>query len=332
MKVIGVEAANSFVKTKSEGNESAYLNTLRERLEIGEDLYGNAFGNTKKREFYKYNGVIYTKGDVHDAKSSSARDSDRYDSESYKIEMLIAIAEHVENGASVKAVTGLPAKDYKKDEIHGKIVNALKGTHTVYVGNEPRTFEIKDVMVILQPLGTLTFLMLNEDGSPKPQGLKLAKQRKIIVDIGYGTTDVAILEGTTLIDSFGVDVSMFDAYDRILKKLGLENDVDAFEVEKVIREASKNKTEAILEHGGKEYKLDELKNETFKLVTDRIVRGVKRRVSLEKYDASIFTGGGVLALYDHLKANLEDVPNAVPVRAPQMANAVGYYIYGLNKN
>lgn len=330
MKVIGFEAANSFVKIKSEKGEDAYLNTLRERYEEGEDVYGDTFGARQKREYFKYNDILYTKADVHDADSSSARDSDRYDSEAFKLESLIAIAQHVDNGDSVKVVTGLPGKDYKKDDAHADLAANLKGTHTVWVGNDCRTFEIKDVMTILQPLGTFTYLMLNEDGSAKPLGLKLSKQRVVIIDIGFGTTDIAILEGTTLIDTFSLDVSMFDAYNRILKKHGLDDIVDAFEIEKVIRETEKGER-VIFSHGGVEYDLEDAKNESFKRIADRIVRGVKKRVSLDKYDASIFTGGGVLALYDNLKVELEDVPNAVPVREPQMANARGYYIYGRNK-
>jgi plasmid segregation protein ParM len=329
MKIVGFEAANSFVKIKSDKGEDAYLNTLRERHDLGEDLYEGAFGRATALNWFKYNGIIYTTGDTYEARSSSARDSDRYGTEEYKVESLIAIAQHVENGDEVKIVTGLPAKDYKKQSCHDDLVRNLIGTHTVYVGKEPRTFEIVEVRSILQPLGTLTFLMLNEDGSPKEQGVKLAKQRKVVVDIGFGTTDVAILEGTTLIDSFGVDVAMLDAYERMLKKLDLHNDLTPFQMEKAVRAAKSGKV--TFEYGGREYDATDAAAESLRITAGNIISRVKNRIALDKYDATIFTGGGVLALYDHLKHQLEGVPNAVPVREPQMANARGNYIYGKYK-
>jgi plasmid segregation protein ParM len=331
MKVVGYEAANSFVKIKSEKGETAYLNSLRERIEPVEDVYGGTFGNKSSLNFYKYDDVTYTAGDIYDAKSSSARDSDRYGTYEYKVESLIAIAQHIDNGDEVKVVTGLPAKDYKKQECHDKLSKNLRGTHTVYIGKEPRTFEIKEVKTILQPLGTLTALMFNDDGTPKEQGLKLSRQRVVVVDIGFGTTDVAVLEGGNLIDSFGVDVAMFDAYDRILKKVGLENDLTTFQMESYVRKAIKDNRKVTFEYGGVEYDVTDETKKSLQITAGSIVSGVKNRIALDKFDATVFTGGGVLALRSNLKHQLEDVPNAVPVGSPQMANARGNYIYGVVK-
>jgi plasmid segregation protein ParM len=326
MKVIGYEAANSFVKIKSDKGEEAYLNTLRERSEVEELVYADGtFGKSNSdKSRYKVEGRTFTRGDIYEAQSSSSRDSDRYGSEAYKLESLIAIAGHVDNGDEVKLVTGLPVKDYHS-KAEDMLAESLLGTHTVFVDKEPKTFTIEEVRNVLQPLGTLTFLMLNEDGSPKDGGIKLAKQRKVVVDIGFGTTDIAILEGTTLVDSFGVDVAMLDMYERILKKLKLQNDMTPFQIEQALRAGT------LLHHGGREFDAAAAYEEARKVTASTIVSRVKNRISLDKYDASIFTGGGVTALRGELKHLLEDVPNAVPVREPQLANARGYFIYGKHK-
>ena len=328
MKVIGFEAANSFVKIKSERGEDAYLNTLRERHDLGEDIFGE---ESAPKEFFKYNDIIYTKGDTRNMQSSSARDSDRYATEEFKIESLIAIAQHVDNGDQVKVITGLPAKDYKNQKTHDTIARQLLGQNTVWVGKEPRTFEVMEVRTILQPLGTYTFLLMNEDGSLKEQGLKLSRQNKVIIDIGFGTTDVAILEGGEMVDHFGIGVSMFDVYDRMLTKLGLKNSLSHLQMERLVRQAEKEKKPLVIEYGGREYEAEDIKKESMRIVAGRIITGLKNRVSLDSYDAAIFAGGGVLALYDHLKVLLEEIPNAVPVKHPQMSNARGFYIYGKYK-
>src|SRR5690606_37347940 len=96
----------------------------------------------------------------------------------------------------------------------------LGGTHTVYVNGTPRTFEIVDVKVLLQPLGTLTHLLIDEHGDIRKEGLGLtrADKRSVIVDIGWGTTDVALMQGSNLVDYFGVDTAMQDAYELILNR------------------------------------------------------------------------------------------------------------------
>lgn len=325
MRTVGIEAANSFVKSKSDKGEVTYLNTVRQRTETeelvfaGSDVFGRSGG-----ERYKYDGRTYTVGDFTDFISSSGRDEDRYSRDQFRLENVLGIAQHVENGDEVRVVTGLPAKHYS-DSSRNTIVNGLTGTHTVFVDGSPRTFEVKDVQVILQPLGTLTHLLIRDDGSPRSEGIELTKtgKKSLVVDIGWGTTDVAIMEASSLMDYFGIDTAMLEAFESILVKLGLRNEITPFELEHQLRDGS------VVSYGGRKYPAADIIELVMQDTAASIVSKIKNRISLEPFDAVIFTGGGVAALHDYLKAAVIDIPNAIPVKDPQMANARGYYAYGV---
>lgn len=333
MKVIGFEAANSFVKIKSDkyAEPEAYLNTVREltgyeEAAVDDEVLGGAVEDT----IFRINGVSYTVGNAKDAGSSSGRGVDRYDTPLYKIASLIAIARHVDNGDEVLVVTGVPAQHYKTDRAATLIEQALKGEHTVYINGNPVTFNVKEVRVMLQPLGSYNTLLKKDDGSLKERAVELSKKEKLLIDIGWGSTDVAVLEGAMLRDFFTIDVSMFNAYEAIGK--GLEKaypDIveaggyNEFDLEKQLRESN------VFEIGNVPYNALAIKQKAFETVANNIMAEISRKqINLKKYGAVIFTGGGVLALAPYLRKFTEDVPNVLKVVDAQMANARGYYISG----
>ena len=323
MKVVGIEAANSFVKVKSRKGETAYLNTVREHFAKEESFLT---GVPNGLNVFRYDGSIYTVGDIHDYLSSSSRDGDKYDMFQYKLENLLGIAQHVDNGDRIRVVTGLPSEHYSED-LKNKVISNLQGRHTVYVNTEPRTFEIVDVKVILQPLGTLTYLLIDENGYIRNEGVGLtrADKRTVIVDIGWGTTDIALMQGPNLVDYFGIDTAMLEVYEQILDHHGLRSKLTPFQAEYQLKLGDD------LEYGGIKYPTGILAKEVRANVASSILTKLKNRVKLEEYDAVIFTGGGVSALYENIRMAALSIPNALPIQEPQMANARGYYAYGISQ-
>lgn len=319
MKVIGIEAANSFVKSKSAKGEIVYLNTVREHSNKEETLLQVA----KSSDMFKYDGRSYTVGSVNDYLSSSARDEDKYRSSQYKLENLLGIAHHVENGDELLVVTGVPSAHYS-DDIAKQVREQLLGTHTVYVNKEPRTFEIKKVNVMLQPIGTIMSVLLKEDGEYRNGALDMIStgRTSVVVDIGWGTTDVAIMDGADLTDYFGLGTSMLDAYEGILDAFDLRSKMTPFKAEAQLR-AGDN-----LSYGGIDYNAADKQVEIFERTAQTIVSKLKNRLQLETYDNVIFTGGGVTALLDHLTEAALDIPNAIKIKDPQLANTRGYYALG----
>lgn len=321
MKVVGIEAANSFVKIKSALGESSYLNTVREHFDGEEEFIPTG---DKGETRFKYDGHTYSVGTIFDYTSSSARDSDKYATPQYKLENLLGIAQHVRNGDEIRVVTGVPSEHYSEETIE-TIKNQLLGAHTVHVDGDPRTFDIKDVRVILQPLGTLTHLLVDEKGDIRSEGrlLTRADRRTVIVDIGWGTTDIAIMEGTNLVKYFSIEPAMQDAYESILARVGLTSKITPFQAEYQLKQ------DDIITYGGVTYPARAIKEDAFENNAQAIISKLKNRLKLETYDAVIFTGGGVSALYDYIREVALSIPNSVPIKDPQMANARGYYAYGL---
>lgn len=329
IKVVSFEAANSYVKGRSAKGRICYLNALKERFEDEEVVQVRSkikvdVEDKPENKIFKFEGRLYTIGDALDAVFSTARDADRYSNPFYRTASILAISQLIDHGDRVLAVTGVPGNHYKNEQVYQAIKNALTGVHTVVINGETRTFEIVDVKIILQPMGTLYSLIINEDGTYTDNGQDIEEARKkIVIDIGFGSTDVAVLDGMTLLRVFTVDISMVDAYKRILRKLELTNKMEPLEIEQALRKGS------VVRHGGITYDATKAKEEAFEITAQQIISRVKNRESLEDFDYVIFTGGGVEALYQPLKSHLIGVPNAVKVGDAQQANGEGYYLYGL---
>ncbi|SFX48338.1 hypothetical protein SAMN04487866_10945 [Thermoactinomyces sp. DSM 45891] len=324
-KVLGFEVANSYVKGRSSIGRICYLNAVRERLK-GEEVFGR---RSKKSEdlIFGYGDSFYTVGDPMESVFSTARDIDRYSNHFYKLSSILAITQLVDDGDQIKVTTGVPANHYKNEQVSRYIQQALLGSHRVVVNGGIRRFEISDVEIILQPLGTLFNLMVNDDGSYTENGHDIeTSRRKLIVDVGFGSTDVAVLDGMTLLRYFTLNYSMVDAYKRILLELGLTNQLKPLEIEQPLLSGDS------IRYGGRIFEkpqVDEVKRKAFEILAQQIMGSLKGMESLDSFDYVIFTGGGVEALYEPLKSHLIGVPNAVKVSDSQSANSEGYYLYSL---
>lgn len=328
VRVVGIEAANSYVKIRSAKGSTVYLNTLRALSGKEEELRIDITDKNESRPdkmVFGYEGKSYVVADPLYSSLSTARDEDRYSNPNYKLAMLLGIAQHVENGDRVFVITGVPGNHYKNEVVERTIREQLFGVHTVIVNGEPRKFQIVDVKSILQPMGTIYSLIANEDGTYTEHGEELMSSRKkIVIDIGFGSTDVAKLDEMTLIDYYTVNVSMVDVYKYVLDRLNLTGKLGLLEVEQLLRKGE------VIRYGGRTFdNCFEVHKEALEVVANNIMSEIKANETLSSFDFVVFSGGGVEALYNPLKPHLVGVPNAVKVGDAQTANAEGYYLYGL---
>lgn len=327
LKYIGFEAANSYVKSKSDTKEETYLNTRKVVPRFRENVFGEA-GSNKQVYRVNWDPNSYTVGDV-DGLSSSSREHKRYGKESYKLESLIAISRHVDTDDTVKAVTGLPGNHYRIQEAKDDIKNQLEGEQIIYVNDKAKVFHIEKVIPVLQPLGSLFYLMLDTNGQYRGDiGAKLARGKKLIVDIGFGSTDIAVLEGFDLVQTEGLNYSMYNAFDFIDKRLKdqypiLETqDYTLFELDDAIRYK-----DGIFYKAGKSYDLKSWKEDAFADVARQIMDKITNKYNPTQYDFVIFTGGGVPALDKYLSRYVKsDNVHTIDGKS-QAANSIGYYIY-----
>ncbi|WLR44437.1 ParM/StbA family protein (plasmid) [Bacillus carboniphilus] len=326
--IIGVEAANSFVKLKAPGdNEDYYLNTRKELIAEEE---GHLLGEDKEKQtVFEIDGSRFIVGDPKGV-SSTDRSEERYKDKKYKHETLAAVATQISDGQKVSIVTGLPADHYKKKYLHDDVINNLKGNHTVFVDGERKKFNIDRVHVMLQPLGSLMYYIFNFDGTVRKGREHLLKAKILVIDIGFGTTDVVEVDSMQPSESEGIDVGMINAtkfFSTIIKNEfpRINGLPDGLQLDQTMRYKD------MIMAGGVEYDIKEMKNKAYSLTADEILSkvGVKG-FNLNQYDLVLFTGGGVEALRDQLKIKLEGT-NARRLEKSQMANAYGYYTYGVIK-
>lgn len=324
MTVIGIEAANSYVKVKGPNGEIVYPNVKRIVGYGEENLLGS--DNTP---IYRIGSNNYIVGDrKFDFISSSSRESDRYSSSDFKTESLIAIAKSLGQSGNVTLVTGLPSSHYRDGRVRQSVVNSLRGAHKVYVNDEARYIVVEKVHVILQPFAALISVLCDEFGNIRLD--ELTQTTNVVVDIGWGTTDVAILDGSKLIAHIPVSYSMYNAYKRIEEQIRRDFPQTSsltftpLELEDQLRDGNTFKK------SGDNYDVSEIKETAFKIAAGEIMRSIKNEVQLAEYDHVFFAGGGVSALSEYLSEQMES-SNARKISEPQMAIVRGLYNYGVIK-
>ncbi|WP_431819279.1 ParM/StbA family protein (plasmid) [Bacillus thuringiensis] len=330
---IGVEASNSFVKVATVDETLCYLNTLR-RVEPFEDTTGLTV--------YTYEGVRYFIGEEQGV-SSSARNDDRYSSAGYRTETILALAHVVKDGSEVVVGTGLPSEDYKNEENHEKVKRNLVGEHTVQINGKTKTFNIVRVYTPMQPIGSVVNRIYDYNMKVR-KGMEWEKDaRKLVIDIGFGTTDVCEAKGLRIVRYDGVQVGMMEA-NRIIKdeltKRGARGIVSFLHMDTLLRNAKREYikdeftekevlSKVIIETGGKEYEIKDLMEQALEYTTRAVMQRVEMLGYVMKdFDVVLFTGGSLLALHEYIKPYLTGV-NTKAEQGAQTANAKGYAKYAM---
>lgn len=326
IKHIGYETANSYVKIKAANGESTYLNTLKEvHHSRQENILGNgSTGSTKS--VYSISSRKYHVSEP-DGLGNTDRNESRYQSVMYLDASKIAIRRFADNGDEIVAVTALPSAHYDLPGVADRLKNDILKEHVVYKDGVPITFNVIKFGTILQPVATIIPCIFDQNANVINKGLLKAK--KIVVDIGWGSTDVAILNGLDLERNIPIDGSMLDAYEYILNML--EDKYEALKNRKIplFSLESQLKNGDVFEYGGVKYDCQNIKKDALAYAVSKIMGKLGGHgIELKEYEFSIFGGGGTTALADHLKPQLEGV-NAFKVERPQIQNAIGCYIKSL---
>ena len=211
-RIVGLDVANSTIKIWTDKINLQYLNTIRQVNDAG-----MVYSFRSDYQMYIVGKNIYEVG-LQTAASGGARSISRYGSEQYRTEALIALAmminslENASDKEILRVVTGVPSSLAKNPNVIEKIKDSLVGTHEVKVVSwndvKPIVFEIRDVVVVPQPLGTMYDYVYDEEFDMLDD--RLLDQRAIVVDIGWGTTDLAVLESARVRSTFSFDIGTSD--------------------------------------------------------------------------------------------------------------------------
>lgn len=355
--VIGLESANSFSKSfsnaKKNGYGLKYYNTASEILDKHESISANSKlsnvftvnvnGKDRKYKVGSAEGV-----------TSSGQSSIKYN-EQYKTETLITIYRHIEamnnqdSVVKVVAVIGLPTVHYRNEEIEKQIEDLLLNQKHIVNG---RVFEIVDLDFFLQPLGTFYSLIFDHrtlELNRHSKKLLDERYKFLVVDPGFGTLDLTVVQGSEKIDEHSAKYAMGYVINRVKqkaneKKGGFKSlNMQPLEIDRQISEAIKNgEKEIMIGQGVNKVDVTEIVKEEFSALAKNIVKEMDLpECSFDQFEGIILTGGTSIALQEdfeelddgrfiYVQKEFEEkfTPEEYDGEKPdsQLANAIGYYI------
>ncbi|GAK00866.1 hypothetical protein JCM19055_3984 [Geomicrobium sp. JCM 19055] len=258
----------------------------------------------------------------------------RYATEFYKKESIAGISQVIEDGDIVTAITAIPSTHYNDKEKCKSLINEnLVGTHVLEIDGESKTFTIDEVKVTLQPLASYFYTIVDEWGNMNQDMLaRYEGTETLVIDIGWGTTDVALVGNGGLSDFWTIQASMSSAYREIeltLKedKTFSTNTMQPLEIERQLRDND------VLTFSNRTVDASNAKKQVFKETAQQIMTEVNNHQNIEEMTTVIFTGGGFQALKEHLEPMISNdqgqvLDNIFFIEDCQLANAKGCYVFG----
>jgi len=326
-RVIGIDVANSTIKVWTDNNKYlTYRNTIKEINDAG-----LVYSFKTDYQMYVYDNEVYEVGDIS-AMGSGGRGKARYNSEQFKIEAIIGVTSVLEQGKRdrIRLVTGVPSALSKNNAIVEEMKKSLIGEHTVksvkWDQVDDISFEIVEVIVVPQPLGTLYNFVWNED--TKELNDKILSQRSLVVDIGWGTLDLAVLESSRVRGTFGFEVGVSDYIS------DLQEEVNNRYPEASIYALNSHQLDIallkspVVETPFGNYDLSKLAEKHKELQAKRVYEAVMGLgLEFTKFYRIILTGGGSLQYEKYLRALFND-PRLIIQEDAVSANVKGFYLLG----
>jgi plasmid segregation protein ParM len=183
------------------------------------------------------------------------------------------------------------------------------------------TFNIEDVKILPQPMGTIFDKVLNLKG--EIENKVLANGRIAVLDIGKYTVDLALTDSLDYVGKSSIsfnDIGIFEAYKDLsfeLKNYGYDIPADSLE--------------PFIRNGKKLNNLYDLKRQVFATQAEKIISRVCNTWSdMWTFDQIYITGGGVVILGEHIIKHL-DTNKATICDNPTLTNCRGYYKFAKKK-
>lgn len=328
-KVVGIDVANSTIKIwTDDGKNLKYRNTIKEINDAG-----LVYSFKTDYQMYVYNKEVYEVGDIS-AMGSGGRGKARYNSHQFKIETVIGITSildpKTDNNHRIRLVTGVPSTLSKNAAIIEEMKQILLGQHNVksvkWDQVDDINFEIVEVIVVPQPLGTLYNFVYNEQTGELDQ--KILSQRSLVVDIGWGTTDLAVLESGRVRGTFGFEIGTSDYIS------DLQEDANNKFPEASIYALNPHQLDiALLESYVVEtpfgkFDLEKLAEKHKEIQAKRVYEAIMGLgLEFNKFFRIILTGGGSLQYEKYLRQLFND-PRLIIQENAVMANVRGFYLLG----
>ncbi|QYY44717.1 plasmid segregation protein ParM domain-containing protein (plasmid) [Aneurinibacillus thermoaerophilus] len=331
--ILGIDHGNGSVKGKSAVKEITLPSIIARPDSFGEaELAGTKKLRLASFESTKHAGEVYMWGkDIRESNDQLATygSENRYGDKHYQLLSEFAAASLLPNGKTfedVVVVTGCPSRERNNPELVQQLENVFKGIHGITIDSIKKMFDVSEVYVLPQPMGTIMSLYLDDAGYVVDEDYETKYVG--VIDIGSGTTDIdgikALRRQNDDIDS--IPMGMMDAYKKIADYINLKNSNALATAQKVEQQITSDSFK-ISDRASVD--IAEKKQQVFQELAESLINKIKQRWSNRtKFDRLLLTGGGAVLLGDYFKSLAEDI---IVVPDAQFANARGFYRYGVLK-
>lgn len=334
MEVLGIDIGFGFTKATNGKDTLIFKSLFGEAAELQFWADFGAEGSTDHIHV-TIDGESYFVGDLAEQQSSVLHytlDQEKLITEYVKILSLTVagmfIPENESINAPINVVSGLPIGSFKEN--HERFNELLTGRHTVtyhsHDGREStKKITINKVRMLPQPMGSLLNLMMDENG--KILDKELAGQKVGLVDIGFRTTDFAILDRMRYINrgSKTIDTGISKGFSVIANKLQEKCNVNV-ELYRLYQAAETGS----IKMRGHGFSFAKVRDQVYSQLASSIANEVSRLWADDwDIDTIIISGGGSRELTEYLQPMI--VGNVVPVdlnKDPRLNNVLGYLKYG----
>ncbi len=237
--------------------------------------------------------------------------------------LLLAALAQLDLEGTVNVVTGLPVSWYHDREA---LIRLLQGPQEFTFNGAMRSIDVAQVLVVPQPFGSFFQMLLAGDGRLPEESIPLTRQRVAVIDVGTHTTDFALADALRYVEpkSGSIEVAMARVYELIQRAVE----------ERHGRPLSLQEAEEVVQQGtvavrDREHEVSDLVQQAVEAVALEIV-GEAQTLWGDGLDLQtvLLTGGGGQRFLEALR---RVYPHAVVMQEAQLANAAGFYRYGLRK-
>jgi plasmid segregation protein ParM len=197
--------------------------------------------------------------------------------------------------SALHLVLGLPVSHWQR--LKDAFVERLIGYHKVHSlqpdgSRIPKNFYIRKIHTVPHPMGTYLGMLMDANGRMRDEALK--EQKIVLVDIGFGSTNVIVVERMRLSNrcSGTIDLGVGRGFEAIDRKLRQETGyVPRFDrLYQAVRMGS-------IRIEGQTYNLERIRAKAFGCLAEELADRIDRMMTVEwDLDRLVLTGGGAREL------------------------------------
>lgn len=332
MEVLGIDIGFGFTKVAGGKDPLIFKSILGDVTHL---QFWSDFSEVSPAEYFHVtiDGKTYFVGALAENQSNVRHftlDQDKLISDFVKILALTAVGFMGTENEPINVVSGLPIIYFKEKK--DAFTEILKGKHEI-IFTQPdgktvrKLISIDKVCMLPQPIGSALNVVLNDDGKLIDQDL--AKKKVGVIDIGFRTTDITILDHLQYIDrgSQTLDTGISKAFSIISNKLRERSNtnVELYRMYKAAESGS-------IKIKGQEYNFSGIRDQVYARLAEIIASEIERLWAEDwDIDKILFTGGGSMVLAQFLTPLI--IGNMIPLRGKvdaRLNNVRGYLKYGLH--